>query len=186
VSARWVPWVLLLVELVITSLVVGLLSVALVVQLTLTPGAVLGEFDDVFTWMVGLGVDAAVEVIAAIFLFVITGLIVGLLGLPIRLIGPLRRAWLGNGEATFIGVAIGLALLIVAYALGTWGNVHQQHGTYAFYTPSPVPLLIGWLLLAFSLSLLVWPARWLPPRARKWWTKTQLTKRLQPKARTNS
>jgi hypothetical protein len=37
--------------------------------------------------------------------------------------------------------------------------------TYPAFTPSPLPLLTGWFLLAYSLSLLVWPARWLPSRA---------------------
>jgi hypothetical protein len=37
--------------------------------------------------------------------------------------------------------------------------------------------LAGWFLLAFSLSMFVWPARWLPTRARAWWTETQLTPR---------
>lgn len=175
-SARWLPWALFLVELVITAVVIGVLSVAVVVQLTLTPGAVFGEFDGIFTWLVSRGMDAAVEVIAAIFLFLVTGLIVGLLGLPIRLVGPMRRAWLGNGEATIAGVVVGVLLIVSAYLFGSWGTIDQTNGTYSFYTPSALPLLIGWLLLAFSLSLLVWPARWLPQRARSWWTETQLTK----------
>ncbi len=183
-TARWVPWALFLVELVLTSIVVGILSVVLVVQLTLTPGAILGEFDDIFTWVVSLGVDAAVEIIAAIFVFLLTGLIVGILGLPIRLIGPVRRAWLGNGEVTVAGVLLGVLLIVVAYALGTWGSIHEQHGIYAVFTPSPWPLLIGWFVLAFSLSLLVWPARWLPRRARAWWTETQLTKKSRQSPQT--
>ena len=176
-SARWVPLVLFLVELVLTSVIVGILSVALVVQLTLTPGAIFGEFDDLFTWVVSRGVDAAFEIVGAIFVFLLTGLVVGLLGLPIRLIGPLRRAWLGNGQVTFAGVALGTLLIVAAYLLGSWSDVHEQHGTYAVFSPSPLPLLVGWFVLAFSLSLLVWPARWLPRRARLWWTETQLTKR---------
>jgi hypothetical protein len=179
-TARWVPWALFLIELVLTSIVIGILSIALVVQLTLTPGAIFGEFDGIFTWVVSLGVDAAVEIIGAIFVFVLTGLIVGILGLPIRLIGPVRRAWLGNGEVTIAGVVMGILLIVVAYALGSWGNIHQDQGTYAVFTPSPLPLLIGWFVLALSLSLLVWPARWLPRRARAWWTETQLTEKNRP------
>jgi hypothetical protein len=177
-SARWVPWVLFLAELVLTAAVIGVLSIVLVVQLTLTPGAIFGEFDDIFTWVVSLGLDAAIEVIAAIFVFLATGLIVGIVGLPIRLIGPVRRAWLGNGEVTIGGVVLGVLLIGSAYLFGTWGSIHQEHGTYSFYSPSPLPLLIGWLLLALSLSLLVWPSRWLPRRARAWWTETQFTKRV--------
>jgi hypothetical protein len=182
-TAGWVPWVLFLVELVLTSIVVGVLSVALVVQLTLTPGAIFGEFDSIFTWVVSLGVDAAVEILASIFVFLLTGLIVGIVGLPVRLIGPVRRAWLGNGEVTVAGAVLGILLIVVAYALGAWGNIHQEHGTYAVFTPSPWPLLIGWFVLALSLSLLVWPARWLPRRARAWWTETQLTKKSRPRPR---
>ena len=176
-TARWLPWALFVAELVITSVIIGVLCVALVVQLTLTPGAIFGEFDNILTWVVGLSADAAIEVVAAIFVFIITGLVVGLLGLPIRLIGPVRRAWLGNGEVTIAGVVLGVLLLVVAYLFGTWGNVHHDHRAYAVFTPSPLPLLIGWFVLAYSLSLLVWPARWLPRRARSWWTETQLTKR---------
>lgn len=178
-TARWVPWVLFLVELVLTSVVVGILSVALVIQLTLTPGAIFGEFDDIFTWAVSLGVDAAVEVVAAIVIFLLTGLIVGIVGLPVRLIGPVRRAWLGNGEVTVAGVVLGALLIVVAFALGSWGKVHDEHAMYAVFTPSPVPLLMGWFVLALSLSLLVWPARWLPRRARAWWTQTQLTRGIE-------
>jgi hypothetical protein len=178
-TARWLPLALFFVELLITSVVIGVLSVALVIQLTLTPGAIFGEFDDILTWAVGLGVDAALEVIGAIFVFLLTGLLVGLLGLPVRLIGPVRRAWLGHGEITIAGVLLGGVLLIVAYALGTWSDVYQDHGTYPVFTPSPLPLLVGWFLLAYSLSLLVWPVRWLPRRARNWWTETQLTKRTR-------
>lgn len=181
-SSGWVPLVLFLIELGLTSVVMGILSVALVVQLTLTPGAIFGEFDGVFTWVVSLGVDAAVEIIGAIFVFLLTGLIVGLLGLPIRLIGRVRRAWLGNGELTIAGVVLGTVLIVAAYLLGNWSDIHEQHGTYAVFTPSPLPLLVGWFVLAFSLSLLVWPARWLPRRARIWWTETQLTKRQRNSA----
>jgi hypothetical protein len=182
-AATWLPWALFFAELVITSVIIGVLSVVLVVQLTLTPGAIFGEFDNILTWIVGLGADAAVEVVAAVFILIITGLVVGLLGLPIRLIGSVRRAWLGNGEVTIAGVVLGVLLLVVAYLLGTWSNVHQDHHAYAVFTPSPLPLLIGWFVLAYSLSLLVWPARWLPRRARGWWTETQLTKRPRPPAK---
>lgn len=175
-SARWFSWVLFFGELVMTSVIIGVLSVVLVVQLTLTSGAVFGEFDDILTWVVGRGADAAIEVAAAIFVFTVTGLVVGLLGLPIRLIRPVRRFWLGNGEVTIAGVVLGALLLVEAYLLGTWGNLHQGNRTFAVFNPSPLPLLVGWFVLAYSLSLLVWPARWLPRRARSWWTETQLTR----------
>jgi hypothetical protein len=83
---------------------------------------------------------------------------------------------------TIAGVALGTVLIVAAYLLGNWSDIHEQHGTYAVFTPSPQPLLVGWFLLAFSLSLLVWPARWLPRRARIWWTETQLTKRQRNSA----
>lgn len=182
-TARSFLWVLFLVELAVTSVVVGILSIVLVVQLTLTPGAIFGEFDDVFTWVVSLGFDAAVEVIGVVVVFLVTGLVVGIVGLPVRLVGPLRRAWLRNGEVTIAGVFLGVVLLVVAYALGSWANIHEEHGTYAVFSPSPWPLLIGWFVLAQSLSLLVWPARWLPRRGRAWWTETQLTRSSRAKVR---
>ncbi|MBX3091507.1 MAG: hypothetical protein KF801_03255 [Cryobacterium sp.] len=181
-SASWVPWVLFVAEFVIAAVVVGILSVILVVQLTLTPGAILGEFDGIFTWVVSLGFTAAVELVGAVILFAATGLAVGILGMPIRLIGPLRRLWLGNGEVTILGVAIGVLFIVAAYIFGSWGSVDGQFNTYTYYSPSPWPLLVGWLLLAFSLSMLVWPARWMPRRARAWWTETQLTKHPKPGA----
>jgi hypothetical protein len=159
-------------------MVIGILSFVLVVQLTLVPGAIFGEYDGLLTSVVSWGIDGAVEVIAAIIVFLATGMVVGVLGLPIRLIGPLRRLWLGNGEVTLAGVLVGTLLILVSYLpFGRWEQVSFQYGTYPVFTPSPWPLLIGWFLLALSLSLLVWPARWLPPRARTWWTETQLTKR---------
>jgi hypothetical protein len=169
--------VLFLVELAITAVVIGILSFVLVVQLTLVPGAILGEIDSVLTTFLSWGLTGFIEVVSALVLFVVTGLVVGIAGLPIRLIPPLRRLWLGNGEATIGGVVLGVLLILVSYVpLGAWESVAFENGTYPVYTPSPWPLLVGWFLLAFSLSLLVWPARWLPRRARAWWTETQLTK----------
>ncbi len=175
-TAQRVPWILFLVELVITSAVVGVLSGVLVAQLTLIPGAIFGEYDGIFTWAAGLGVTGAVEIGATVLVFFATGLIVGILGLPIRLIGPVRRAWLGNGEVTLAGVAAGVVLILVAYLLGTWSRIRLEQHAYDVFTPHPWLLLVGWLLLALSLSLLVWPARWLPRHARAWWAETQLTK----------
>jgi hypothetical protein len=75
-------------------------------------------------------------------------------------------------------VLVGTLLILVSYLpFGRWEQVSFQYGAYPVFAPSPWPLLIGWILLALSLSLLVWPARWLPPRTRAWWTETQLTKR---------
>ncbi|MCC7128740.1 MAG: hypothetical protein IT192_07995 [Microbacteriaceae bacterium] len=53
--ARAVPWLLFAAEFVIAAAVIGVLSFALFAQLTLVPGAILGEFDDILTWTVGLG-----------------------------------------------------------------------------------------------------------------------------------
>jgi hypothetical protein len=172
-----VPWALLLGQLAITTVVIGILSFVLVVQLTLVPGAIFGEFDGIMTGFVSWAVDGVTEIIAALIVFFVTGLIVGLIGMPVRLIPPLRRLWLGNGEATLAGAVLGGLLILIAYApFGTWEQVHLDHGTYPVFTPSPWPLLVGWLLLALSLSLIVWPVRWMPRRARIWWTQTQLTR----------
>lgn len=181
-TVRWAPWVLFLLQLVITSLVIGILSVVLVLQLTFTPAMILGEFDG-FTSIFGWGLTGIFEVFGALILFLITGLIVGVVGMPVRLIGPLRRWWLGNGEVTVIGVILGVIFIIVAYAFGSWGSLEAEFNTYAFYDPQPDMLIAGWLLLAFSLSMLVWPARWMPRRIRRWWSETMLTK--PPKDRSN-
>jgi hypothetical protein len=176
--ARAVPWILFAVELVITVVVIGILSVILFVQLTLTPGAILGEFDDFLTWTVSLGITAVAEVVGSLALFGATGLVVGILGLPVRFIGPLRRAWLRHGEVTLIGIGLGILAIAAAYIFGTWSTVTGNLDTYDIYSPNPWPLLVGWLLLAFSLSMVVWPVGWLPRRAREWWIATQCTKRL--------
>lgn len=181
-SARWVPWALFAAELVVTAVVIGILSLVLFVQLTLTPGAILGEFDSILTWVFSLGFTAAAEIVGALVLFVVTGMVVGILGMPIRLVGPLRRAWLGNGEVTLVGVGLGVLAIVAAYVFGSWGSIKGEFDTYAFYTPNMWVLLVGWLLLAFSLSMLVWPARWLPPRARRWWLETQCTRHPKPDA----
>lgn len=176
--ARWVPWALFACQLVITALVIGVLSVVLVVQLTLVPGAILGEFDDILTFSVSVAFTGVAEIVGALIVFAVTGLLVGLLGLPVRLIPSLRRAWLGNGEVTIAGVVAGAVLLIVSYVpFGVWEQVRFENNTYPVFAPSPWLLLLGWILLALSLSLLVWPCRWLPRKAREWWTETQLTPR---------
>ena len=94
--------------------------------------------------------------------------------LPVRLIAPVRRFWLANGELTITGIVCGAALLVLAYVpLGSWRSIPFEKGTYPVYEPSAMPLLVGWLLFALSLSLVVWPARWMPKRARDWWLDTQ-------------
>lgn len=65
--------------------------------------------------------------------------------------------------------------MIAAYVLGGWERVALELNAYNVFVPNVWVLLAGWLLFAFSLSLLVWPARWLPPRARRWWIETQGT-----------
>ena len=174
-ASRWAPWVLFLVQLVITAVVVGILSVVLFAQLTFMPAMIFGEYDGI-TSVFGWGFTAVIEAVGMAFLFVITGLIVGVLGLPVRLIGPLRRWWLGNGEVTIAGVMLGVIFIIVAYAFGSWGSLEAEFNTYAFYDPQPHMLIAGWLMFAFSLSMLVWPARWMPRRMRRWWTETLLVK----------
>jgi hypothetical protein len=169
---RWVPWALFGVELVGTAIIIGILSIVFVVQLTFNPFEVLAAFN-LFAIAAFGAIKGLVSLFLAVLVFVITGTIVGVLGLPVRFVPAIRRFWLGNGEVTVFGGLLGGILLVIAYfPLGGW--VELDSGAPA-YQPDPAAFLAGWILLAFCLSLFVWPARWLPARARAWWTETQLT-----------
>jgi len=126
-------------------------------------------------------IEAGLQLLVAFVVFLVTGFIVGVLGLPIRFVPAARRLWLANGEFTVFGALAGGILLVLAYfPFGTWFTVPLEEYSFPTYQPNPWVFLAGWFLLAFSLSLIVWPARWLPARARAWWNETQLTPHLRP------
>ena len=178
---RWVPWVLFGIELVGTSIVIGILSVVFVMQLTLNPVIFMGGGSPLWIPILG-AVEAGLQLLIALAVFLLTGFIVGVLGLPIRFVPSLRRLWLANGEATVFGVLLGVVAIVVSYfPLGALVDVDLDlvDLSYPAYQPNGVVFLVGWFLLAFSLSMFVWPARWLPARARAWWTETQLTPRTR-------
>jgi hypothetical protein len=174
-----VPWVLLVIELMIATLVLGPLSAILVVQLTLVPGALFGGGG--FTAPFTVAFTGVVELVSVFVVFALTMATAFIVGLPMRLIPPFRRLWLANGEVTIVGAVLGALSIAVAYALGRWKQVEFPEGLYRVFEPALWPLLIGWLVLAFSLVHLVWPARWLPRRARTWWAETQTTRRTTPR-----
>jgi hypothetical protein len=170
---RWLPAVSFLVQLVVTAVVMGLLSIAVVFGFTYNPLDVLAFFN-VFAIAGSLVVRTLLALVAAMLLFALTGLIVGILGLPVRIVPSWRRAWLGNGEWTVAGVVLGGALLITGVLLG-----HPSVSAFGgpAYQPEPWTMFVGWILLAFSLSMFVWPVRWMSARARAWWEETQLHRR---------
>lgn len=172
-SGRWLPAVLFLGQLIGTAMVMGLLSIAMVFGLAYNPLDAL-VYVNIFAVAGALVMRTLLTVVAAALLFAITGVIVGVLGLPVRLVPSWRRAWLGNGEWTVAGVVLGGALLILGTLLG-----HPSVTAFGgpAYQPEPWTTLAGWLLLALSLSLFVWPVRWMSPRARAWWEETQLSRR---------
>ena len=175
--ARWVPWVLVLVELGLCTIVLGALSLILVVQLTLVPGALFSDLD--FTTPFDWALTGAIELAGAVIVFAVTMVGTLVIGLPVRLIPPLRRLWLANGEVTIAGIVLGAALILVAYALGGWQRVPLEYGLHRVFVPSLWPLALGWAIFALSLMHVVWPARWLPRRVRGWWGETQTTRKAQ-------
>lgn len=175
------PWVLFVVHLALGALILGPLSALLFVQLTLVPSALLTDVD--FTTPFDWALTAGLELVGIVVLFAVTVTATLLIGLPVRLIPPMRRIWLANGEATVLGVILGVTGIAAAYLLGGWTQVSVGEAMHDVFEPSPLPLLIGWAVLSVSVMHLVWPARWLPRRARAWWTETYLAPnpRIRPK-----
>ena len=104
-----------------------------------------------------------------------TGFIVGVLGLPIRFVPAARRFWLANGEFTVFGALAGGILLILAYfPFGSWFTVPLEEYSFPTYQPNAWVFLVGWFLLAFSLSHVRLAGALAPGARRAWWTETQL------------
>ncbi|TXK17153.1 hypothetical protein [Homoserinibacter sp. GY 40078] len=169
--ARWVPWAMFVGQGIVTATVMGMLSVVVVFAFGYHPLDVVAVFN-VFAMAGLLAAQTAIAAVTAVLLFILTGVVVAVLGLPVRLIPRWRRAWLRNGEWTIAGVLVGIALLIISITRGQ--PITTAVGGPAF-APEPWTLFAGWWILAFSLSLLVWPVRWMPASAKAWWMRTQVT-----------
>lgn len=112
------------------------------------------EYDGLLT-IIGMVVLPVVVSMAS----VAAGLIVGL---PIRLIPPVRRWWLSHGGAT-LGVACsGLAVVVLGTIL-----VRTTADAGASEQSAWLVLLVGWAVFCLGTLHLVWPKRWDGASARR-------------------
>src|SRR5690348_6653255 len=79
---RWVPWVLFGIELVVTAIIIGVLSIVFVFLLTLNPLIFSGGGSPLMIPLAG-AIEAGLQLLVAFVVFVVTGTIVGVIGLPI-------------------------------------------------------------------------------------------------------
>ena len=131
IEGRWVPWLMAAFHLGLGFVVLG--------PATIVFGAI--------------AADGTVVGVALFWL--ITFAIVLAVGLPFRLITPLRQRWFVHGGVTVIALAVGVVLTIVGLSLRN------------------VIAVIGWFTFAAALLHLVWPTGWMPPSIRAWWIRTQ-------------
>jgi hypothetical protein len=86
-----------------------------------------------------------------------------LVGLPLRIIPPLRRFWIRHSVATLIAVAVSLAVVVLAWFVGGAGMQHYPsfEGQPAFdsYAPDWPLSIVGWFALAFTTAHAWWPSR---------------------------
>jgi hypothetical protein len=127
-----------------------LLTAALVIVWPL-----LFAYDSVLEWVASRVFDVVVVCLVALIVWLATVVVAVIIGLPIRLVPPVRRWWIQHAYVAFIGLVTGGALLVFAWAFST---IEQYEG-YPQWVPNPWLLLSGWLLFAFSLTHLWWPRR---------------------------
>lgn len=94
---------------------------------------------------------------------IMPGLAIGataVLGLPLRLIRPLRRWWIDNGEIAYAGIVISLGTVLYACVNTHLETYMTEFGQTTGRSPDWIPLLIGWLMLAFFTTHAWVPSRW--------------------------
>jgi hypothetical protein len=116
------------------------------------------------TSFVGWALDALFVGGGGLVIGAVTIVIVFLVGLPVRLIRPVRRWWIANGEIAFVGIGLGGILIVLAWALGSLQTGTQDGIEFRQWVPHLWLLLVGWLVFAFSLTHVWWPGRWRPRR----------------------
>jgi hypothetical protein len=112
-------------------------------------------YDSILTTVVSRIVDAGTIVVVALVGWAITVALVFLLGLPIRLTGPIHRWWIRHGLVAIVGALNGAAMLVLSWAFST---VEDYEG-YPQIVPNGWLLLVGWLIFSFCLTHLWWPGR---------------------------
>jgi len=117
---------------------------------------------DGVTSFVGWAFDALFVVGGGLVIGAVTIVIVFVVGLPVRLIRPVRRWWIAYGEIAFAGIAIGAILIVLSWALGTLQTGEQDGLPFRQWVPNLGVLLVGWVMFAFSLTHVWWPKRWRP------------------------
>jgi hypothetical protein len=140
----------------------GVLALVVLLPLTLLLTAalvivwpLLFAYDSVPEWVASRVFDVVVVCLVALIVWLATVVVAVIIGLPIRLVPPVRRWWIQHAYVAFIGLVTGGALLVFAWAFST---IEQYEG-YPQWVPNPWLLLSGWLLFAFSLTHLWWPRR---------------------------
>ncbi|WZH38287.1 MAG: hypothetical protein PIR02_06365 [Microbacterium enclense] len=116
------------------------------------------EYDGILTLIGMVVLPVLVAIPSATAAFVI--------GLPIRLVPPIRRWWLRHGEYTLIGAGAGLLLVVVGTVL-----VRTSSDAGSTELDGWQVLVAGWVVFCICAMHLVWPHRWsgrgdapIPPR----------------------
>jgi len=122
-------------------------------------GAVVGAGAAVSLWGMWTEYDGVLTLIGMVILPIIvaipSALIVLVIGLPIRLVPPVRRWWLSHGEYTLIGAVGGFIVLIVGVVLARAGAEAGSPGVDGWQF-----LVSGWSVFCLSTMHFVWPRRW--------------------------
>lgn len=111
-----------------------------------------GPYDDLLTvigWLFWSAVFAVVTTVAVL-----------VVGLPLRLVPRLRSWWRGNGEYTLLGALLGTLLIASSFLAGHSETVSMDGVDLPVFQPQGVPLLVGWIVLAFACAHVRWPRRW--------------------------
>lgn len=91
------------------------------------------------------------------FLVAIPSAIVAfLIGLPIRLIPPIRRWWLRHGEYTLIGAATGFVIVMVGVVVVRTSSDAGSTDLQGWQV-----LAAGWAVFCLCAMHTVWPRRWI-------------------------
>jgi hypothetical protein len=78
-------------------------------------------------------------------------------GLPHRLVHPLRSRWLANGELTVAGVLLGFVAIEIVLAVAPVSTLVDELASYEARDVHSRALLIAWSLFVFSIAHFVWP-----------------------------